>query len=287
LWDEARALGLPVERYAQWSESRLLTPLQDWLTLELARHVLRRRPPDLLLVHFLMVDSFQHDFGPGTPEAHWALEHVDSLVGTLLAELDAAGRLSSTDVVVVGDHGFVPVERPALPNAALRAAGLLQVDGQGAVVPGSTQVVANGWSAYVYAGSGRDAGARAREVLAAAPGVAEVLGPEAFPDLGLPDPKDDPTQGDLVLHAAEGWYFRSHATEERAAAAPSYLGTHGHLPDDPRLHASFLGAGPSMHEGVGVGVLDQLDVAPTVAAMLGLRLPAAERKPLAAVLRRP
>ena len=88
LWAEARALGLPVERYADWSVSRPLAPLQDWLTLELTRHVVRRRPPDLLLTHFLMVDSFQHEFGPGSPEARWALEHVDGLVGTLLAELD-------------------------------------------------------------------------------------------------------------------------------------------------------------------------------------------------------
>ena len=111
LWDEARALGLPIERYADWSVSRPLAPLQDWLTLELTRHVVRRRPPDLLLTHFLMADSFQHEFGPGSPEARWALEHVDGLVGTLLGELAAAGRLESTDVIVVGDHGFVPVDR--------------------------------------------------------------------------------------------------------------------------------------------------------------------------------
>ena len=287
LWAEARALGLPVERFAEWSVSRPLAPLQDWLTLELTRHVVRRRPPDLLLTHFLMADSFQHDFGPGSPEARWALEHVDGLVGTLLGDLATAGRLESTDVIVVGDHGFVPVERPALPNVALHAAGLLQVDGRGGIRPGGARVVANGGSAHVYVGNEREALARAREVLAAVPGVSDVLGRETFADLGLPDPASDPTQGDLVLHAAEGWYFRSHATEEHAAAAPSYLGTHGHLPSDPRLHASFLGAGPSIHAGISVGVLDQLDVAPTVAAILGLRLPAAARGPAAAVLRRP
>ena len=157
----------------------------------------------------------------------------------------------------------------------------------GDIRPGGARVVANGGSAHVYVGNGREALARAREVLAAAPGVADVLGRETFADLGLPDPTSDPTQGDLMLHAAEGWYFQSHATEEHAAAAPSYLGTHGHLPDDPRLHTSFVAAGPSIHAGISVGVLDQLDVAPTVAAILGLRLPAAVRGPSAAVLRRP
>jgi predicted AlkP superfamily pyrophosphatase or phosphodiesterase len=287
LWDEARALGLPIERYADWSVSRPLTPLQDWLTLELTRHVVRQRPPELLLTHFLMVDAFQHEFGPGSPEARWALEHVDGLVATLLAELATAGRLETTDVVVLGDHGFVPVEHRALPNATLHVAGLLDVDARGAIVSGRARVTANGGSAHVYVGTERGAAGRAREVLAAAPGVAEVLGPETFADLGLPAPGHDSTQGDLVLHAAEGWYFSSHATPERAATAASYRGTHGHRPDDPRLHAALLAAGPSIVEGGRAGVLDQLDVAPTLASILGLRLSAAKRTAAPALLRRP
>jgi hypothetical protein len=47
--------------------------------------------------------------------------------------LGAAGRLEATDVVVLGDHRFVAVSRRCLPNDALRAAGLLQVDAAGRV----------------------------------------------------------------------------------------------------------------------------------------------------------
>jgi hypothetical protein len=148
-------------------------------------------------------------------------------------------------------------------------------------------VTANGGSAHVYVGTERGAAERAREVLAATPGVAEVLGPETFAELGLPAPAHDSTQGDLVLHAAEGWYFTSDATPERAAAASSYRGTHGHRTEDARLHAALLAAGPSIVEGGRAGVLDQLDVAPTVAAILGLRLSAAERAASPALLRRP
>ena len=124
-------------------------------------------------------------------------------------------------------------------------------------------------------------------MLAAAPGVAEVLGPETFAGLGLPHPAEDPTrQGDLVLHAAEGWYFTSHATPERAASALAYRGTHGHRSSDPRLHAAFLAAGPSIVGSARTGVLDQLDVAPTIASILGVRLAAAERTAAPSVLRR-
>jgi predicted AlkP superfamily pyrophosphatase or phosphodiesterase len=286
LWDEARALGLPLERYAEWSTVRTLAPLQDWLTLELTRHVLRRRPPDLLLVHFLMVDSFQHEFGPGSPEARWALEHVDGLVATLLGDLDRAGRLETTDVLVVGDHGFVEVGRRSLPNDALRAAGLLRLDATGRVVGGEARVVANGGSAHVYVTGERTSVGHVRDVLAATDGVQEVLGPESFSVLGLPQPGEEPTQGDLILHAGDGWFFTDHVTVEAAATARSYRGTHGHRPDGARLHAGFVAAGPSISIGLRLGLLDQLDIAPTAAAMLGLKLPTAMRPPSAEILRR-
>jgi predicted AlkP superfamily pyrophosphatase or phosphodiesterase len=285
LWDEGRALGLPLERYAEWSTVRTRNPMQDWLTLELARHVLRRRPPDMLLVHFLTLDSFQHEFGPASPEARWALEHVDGLVATLLADLDASGRLEATDVIVLGDHGFVEVRHRCLPNDALRAAGLLRVDAAGRVTSATARVAANGGAAHVYVAPGRGNVERVRAVLAATPGVGAVLEPDAFVDVGLPRPEHDATQGDLVLHAAEGWFFTRQPTAEQAAAAVGYRGTHGHRAEDPRLHAGFVAAGPSVAAGARVGVLDHLDLAPTVAAMLGVKLPTAERAASPLILR--
>jgi len=122
--------------------------------------------------------------------------------------------------------------------------------------------------------------------LAETPGIAYVLGPTTFPDLGLPSPEDDPTQGDLVLVAADGWYFSDHATLEAAAAANDYRGMHGQLPDDPRLRAGFVAAGPGIELGVTLPKLDHLDIAPTLAALLDLKLRAAARPALDGVLRR-
>jgi predicted AlkP superfamily pyrophosphatase or phosphodiesterase len=113
LWAELRDAGLPVDRYGAWSAAHPLGPLQDWLSLAAAAWLLHRRPPDLLLLHFLVADSFQDDYGPASPEAYWALEYVDGLVGRLLDVLDETGRAGSTDVVVVGDHGFAEVRELA------------------------------------------------------------------------------------------------------------------------------------------------------------------------------
>ncbi|HEY7654090.1 MAG TPA: alkaline phosphatase family protein [Methylomirabilota bacterium] len=287
LWDELVDAGLPVHRYGEWSRHHPHGPLQDWLSMRTACHLVHRRPPDLLLLHFLVVDSFQHDFGVDSAEARWALQYVDGLLQRLLAALDEAGRLESTVVVVLGDHGFVPVERVALPNASLAADGLLRLDRRGVIVGHDVRVVANGGSAHVYVGRGASHQLlvdRMRERLAALPGVEAVLDAAECRERGLPDPAQDPTQGDLMLTAADGWHFGDHGTAELAAAAPIYRATHGHLPEDPRLLAGFVAAGPGVAEGARIGPLDALDVAPTVAAVLGVTLPRARRPPVGEML---
>jgi predicted AlkP superfamily pyrophosphatase or phosphodiesterase len=281
LWAELARRGLPVDRYAPWSSAHPLGPMQDWLTLEAARHLLATRPPRLLLLHFLTLDSFQHDHGVGSPEARWALVHMDALLGRLLDTLAGLGRLESTTILVFGDHGFAEVHHVHHLNALLRAEGLLEVDARGRVTRRLAWAAGNGGAAHVYAldGAPRGTVARLRERFAAIPGV-EVIGPERFADLGLPAPGPGSHQGDLVLAADDGVFFTGHPTEEAAARAPVYRGAHGHLPDLPRLGAGFVMAGPGVREGAVVEVASMLAVAPTAARLLGIDLPAAEASPL-------
>src|SRR5687768_15617049 len=109
LWRELSARGLPIGCYGAWSTKHAMNPMQDWLTLEAALQVLATRPPRLMLVHLLTLDAFQHDYGVTSPEARWALQHVDALLGRLLDAFRDAGRLETTAFVVFGDHGFVDV----------------------------------------------------------------------------------------------------------------------------------------------------------------------------------
>src|SRR5207247_348990 len=58
------------------------------------------------------------------PEAYWALEYVDGLIGRLLGALPA-GALDHTTVFVLSDHGFLPSTREIRPNVRLRRLGAL------------------------------------------------------------------------------------------------------------------------------------------------------------------
>jgi predicted AlkP superfamily pyrophosphatase or phosphodiesterase len=288
LWTELAQRKLPVERYGAWSKSHPLGPMQDWLSLEVALHLLRTRPPRLLLLHFLTLDSFQHDHGVESAEARWALVQMDALLGRLVDALSALGRLESTALIVFGDHGFVDVGTTHHLNQILREEHLLEVDGGGTVTRRRAWAAGNGGAAHVYIldGAPRTAEARLRERFGALPGV-DVIGRERFRDLGLPDPTPDSAQGDLMLAADDGVFFTGHPTEEQAAAAPVYVAAHGHAPTIPRLAAAFMMAGAGVREGAAIDRVSMLDLAPTAAVLLGLDLPHAEGRPLEEALALP
>jgi predicted AlkP superfamily pyrophosphatase or phosphodiesterase len=154
VWKELRELGYPIERQGEWAElpKRFL---KDAMVAELAIDVVRRHRPDVLLVHFLCADSHQHLYGPRSPEAYWAIAYIDSLVGRLLASLGADG-LARTSVVVVSDHGFLPVSREIRPNVRLRRRGLLQLGEDGRIVAGDARFVMNHGAGWVYVLGGGD-----------------------------------------------------------------------------------------------------------------------------------
>jgi hypothetical protein len=59
-------------------------------------------------------------------------------------------------------------------------------------------------------------------------------------------------------------------------------GDHGFLPDNREMDATFLITGPGIPAGRDLGRIDMRDIAPTLAAVLHLSLPAAEGRDLLA-----
>jgi hypothetical protein len=53
-------------------------------------------------------------------------------------------------------------------------------------------------------------------------------------------------------------------------------GTHGYLPDVAEMRSSFFVAGPGIPAHRSLGTIDMRDIAPTLAALLGVALSSAE-----------
>jgi Type I phosphodiesterase / nucleotide pyrophosphatase len=91
-------------------------------------------------------------------------------VQEIMTAIADAGLQDRTDVVVLSDHGFLPLERQLQVNAALKQEGLLEVDAAGKIVTWSAYFYSAGESAFVILKDPTDAAVRARRRAAEEPG---------------------------------------------------------------------------------------------------------------------
>ena len=93
----------------------------------------------------------------------------------------------------------------------------------------------------------------------------------------MPMPEENPGMGDLMLLAKDGYAFKGEAEGDAAVAVSlGYLGTHGYPASDPDMDGIFIAQGNRIQPGVLLPRVANLDVAPTIARLLGLQIPHAE-----------
>ena len=239
---------------------------RDEVWTDAAVHIIREHKPNLLLYHLLSLDSVHHNYGPHSLAATAAMAFLDSQVARLVEAVHAAGLQDETTFIVVSDHGFKAVKNHINIAAAIAQAGL--ADKAYGLAEGGMALV------YVKPEGASETIATLREKLAKVEGVAEVAGPEQYAALGLPAPAKDRQMSDLVLYPKPGYAFNSNNGGPVTSPVPSTLGAHGYLNTDPELDAIFIASGAGIKQGVSLERVRNLDVAPTVAELLGIRMPA-------------
>jgi predicted AlkP superfamily pyrophosphatase or phosphodiesterase len=273
VWEELIALGFPMQRQGEWA----LLPKRfhkDEMVGRVAAHVALRHEPALLLLHFLCVDSLQHLHGPRSPEAYWALEYVDGLIGRFLDTLGDP-HLDRTTVFVVSDHGFLPSHREIRPNVRLRKLGAGRL---------ARFVMNHGAGALYRLDSDPGAADQLAREIATMEGVSAAWSATDFGALGLPVPADHDQVADFMFEAAPGYCYGDTAEGDDEHGTPKYLGTHGQRPIYADNAAFFLVAGAGARRGATLATVQSRDVAPTVAAALGVTMPATEGRTLSEAL---
>jgi predicted AlkP superfamily pyrophosphatase or phosphodiesterase len=245
---------------------KLLVPpdIRDRAQFEIAKYLVTQENPDLVLVHVWETDDAQHNHGPRSQESRESFEHVDQLLGELLAALESSPDWSRTTLVVLSDHGFAPMEREIRLNALFRERGLVQVDAEGKATSAKVAAIENGGTAYVYV---LDPTAQA-EVMAAiesiSPAIAKIYSREEIAAAG-----GDP-QVSFAVGAAPGYAFHDRTTSPAVVDRPG-RGHHGFPPSDPAMAASFLAIGPRLPHR-DLGTIRMIDIGPTIAGWLGVTL---------------
>ncbi|HEX4145337.1 MAG TPA: alkaline phosphatase family protein [Pirellulales bacterium] len=266
-------------------------PWFDYTWTSAACNLIAKHKPNLLLLHLLNTDTTHHQYGPQTQAGYTAVAYADTCVARVLAAIDAAGIGEKTAVFIVSDHGFTTTEKALLPNTLLRQEGWLRTNGSSKIEEARVSVVPEGGVALVYVtdptidAAGRQ---KVRDLFIGREGIASVIEPDRFAEFGLPDVRDWPQMADMVLVAEDGYNFSAKADDERfvapSAQVGAYLGSHGFIATNPKMNALCIAAGAGIKSGVELDVIDNIDVAPTVAHLLGVQLPDTDGKIMAGAL---
>lgn len=253
---------------------------------------------DLLMGYIPSIDEAGHQLlltdprQPGfTPQKRadfaQARRRVWQAVDRELAALLRVVDLRETRVVIVSDHGMLPIHTAIDPNFLLKEKGLLAADSKGKIADEGTtvQVVGGGGSANVYVRP--DAPNRAqlltdlRELFTGwtlddgTHPVARVLLREEAGPVGL----NHPNSGDLILFAVPGYGFTGAGLREGRAVLPTPVyGMHGNLVGEestaPELNGIYLALGAGLRKG-NAGTVRNVEVAGRVTGWLGIEAPRA------------
>lgn len=231
--------------------------------------------PFFMSAYFASFDESAHVNGVYSKEAAASLEKIDTMLGELITE---AKRITNDHVIicVVSDHGSLDNTHNISPNVLLRDAGLIEADDQGRVTAWKAFSQRAGGTAEIRLADPDDEEAAkvlktVMEQLKADPesGILEVLtGEEAKKRGGFPEAA-------YVLVSEKGYELRDDVIGEYCRTRLTQKAQHGYSEEFPEMRASFMLTG----EGIEKGNIDNvrlIDVAPTLAGLMGFVLPDAE-----------
>lgn len=292
--------GVPDNAFATaWSRS----PVSDAAIGALAQHLVAdlnmgRTPggTDYLALGFSALDTVGHRFGPHSHEVQDTLARLDRTIGALLTMLDETVGRDQYVIALSADHGVSPLpERVGLgtPTAGRYTTASMRAVIETALTPlvGEGPHVLTSVGANVYLQPATlehlrqrpEARAAVAQALMAMPAIDRVYwADELSPRIATDDAVLRMTRrsfvpehsGDLVLILSPFWMSQS----------TSSLTTHG-TPwgYDTRVPVVFAGAG--ITPGRYLVPATPADIAPTLAALLGLTLPRVDGQVLVPALR--
>ncbi|MFS2185593.1 alkaline phosphatase family protein [Mucilaginibacter sp. Mucisp84] len=248
----------------------------DANSARMAAYIFKTYHPALLTVHFAEVDGAQHEFGRDADSVRLAVAAVDRAVGDILETVRHSPSKDSTAVIIVGDHGFSTIHTVFRPNILISD-----------VPAGFT---AAGGSAFLY----RKLDAGTRQNAAIVRSVTEALNklpPDRRRLFRIIDRSELDRMGAdsaalLALAANPGIVFSGSVSPSKMTGQGpgttiqnnplegvffSYHGGHhGYDPNTLEMYTGFIASGAGIVKKGHIKELRVTDIAPLVAALLGV-----------------
>jgi predicted AlkP superfamily pyrophosphatase or phosphodiesterase len=219
-----------------------------WLALPPARR------PHLVLGYFSDVDEAAHRYGPDAPETRAAAAVVDRMLGRLRGGIARLPFADSVTLVVVSDHGLTATDSAAFLD-------------EFASLDDTTAVVVAATYAQLFFGGDRVKTERAWASLQRMPHAhvwrnAEI--PARFHLAG------SPRAGDVFVMMDPPFTVERSRRGRPASFRPA-RGNHGFDNALPDMQGIFFAAGAGVRPGSTLGPVENVNVYPFIARLLGLR----------------
>lgn len=256
---------------------------RDQIRIEAVSDILHKHHPNLLLLHLTDLDNINHAYGPMTPASFSSMKALDDRLRDIMDAVRSSGDLDRTTIFVVSDHGFRTFDKVVHLNTLLRQRSLIR--GEGSQVNCDAWVVSEGGSALVYITNSNlkeSIVPQLQALFANVAGVDRVYGPADFAVQGIPAGGD---QSPALFLTAKPDYALEGGDAGPLVTAGSGHGTHGYSNTDPKMGALFVVWGAGIRAGVHLESMKNVDVAPTVALMLKLRMKDVDGRVLDEILR--
>jgi predicted AlkP superfamily pyrophosphatase or phosphodiesterase len=254
-----------------------------------AGRLIELKHPAFATIYLTALDHEQHASGPFSAQSNATLERIDAAVAAILASIQHTYGDRAV-VCIVSDHGFVATDKALNLAVAFRSAGLIEFGPPAAGAAASSSEQIKSWKAMIWGAGGsaaivlhdkNDAATKSK--------VADLLAKlAADPANGI-----DRIVPESELHARGGFPGAAFLVALRpgfvtgdavsgnvVTPSTSFRGMHGYWPDLPEMNASFFIVGPGIPSAHSLGLIDMRAIAPTLAQILGLRLPSAELPPV-------
>jgi predicted AlkP superfamily pyrophosphatase or phosphodiesterase len=243
-----------------------------------AARLIELKHPAFTTIYLTALDHEQHASGPFSPESIATLERIDAALGGILDSIKHTYGEHAV-VCVVSDHGFVRTDKSFNLAVAFRKAALMEIDDKNQIKSWKATIWGAGGSEAILLHDKNDAATKAQVAdllakLAADPvnGIDRIVPEDELRARGgFPDA--------VFLVALRPGFVTGEGLSGDLVTASTYKGMHGYWPDVPDMNASLFLLGPGWLPH-SLGQIDMRSIAPTLALLLGVSLPAAEGRSL-------
>ena len=260
----------------------------DFVKATAAAEIIENHRPNLLLVNFTSFDEAQRRYGLLSAESKRAMEAIDGLVKKIIDATENSRIAEETTFILVSDSGASKVEKEFNPNVLLAKKGWLASDDQGRITSWRAVAQSFGGSAAVFVKDPKDEGF-IHEVETFFTQQAEkpdspiwrIITRSEATKLGA-DPR-----AALYLDAAPFYAITAKTTGSSITnlTKGADRAARGYAPSRVEMRSLFVIAGKGIKSGAQTPYARLIDIAPTVAKLLGLEMKTARGRVISEVIK--